>query len=225
MKHLILASAVVTAASLIGGVIGGVGIVALVNRLPFHAPHQTLFLLAIIPIFGGGAVWGNLLTRIHGLPNKKGASIAGSLSFGFSVIGVAKLLGDLERVFIAQHRLPGVPIHVIFTLLFVAATFLVATIGCSAILLGNGHRTNWFRSALMTGLAASLSFLIMDLLLDTLGMRVGAPRAVERFIMLTVAFLSSAVAAFSGGAMLGRFLSRDESMSLQSPKRNMDLPT
>ena len=225
MKHLILASAVVTAVCLMGGVIGGVGIVTLVDRLPFHAPDQTLVLLAMIPIFGGGALWGYFLTRIHGLPNRKRASIAGSLSFGFGVIGAANLLGDLERVLVEGHRLPAVPIHVIFTLLFVPATFLVATIGCSAILLGNGNRTNWFRSALMTGLAASLSFLIMDLLLDTLGMRVGAPRAAERFTMLTVAFLSSAVAAFSGGAMLGRFLSRDESMSLQSPKRNMDLPT
>ena len=123
MKHLILASAVVTAASLMGGVIGGVGIVALVNRLPFHAPDQTLFLLAIFPIFGGGALWGYLLTRIHGLPNRKGASIAGSLSFGFGVIGAENLLGNLERVFVAQHRLPGVPIHIIFTLLFVPATF------------------------------------------------------------------------------------------------------
>lgn len=225
MKHLILASSVVTAVCLMGGVIGGVGIVTMVDRLPFHAPDQTLFLLAMIPIFGGGALWGYFLTRIHGLPNRKGASIAGSLSFGFGVIGAANLLGDLERVLVAQHRLPGVPIHVIFTLLFVPATFLVATLGGSAILLGNGNRTNWFRSALMTGLAASLSFLIMDLLLDTLGMRVGAPRAAERFTMLTVTFLSSTVAAFSGGAMLGRFLSRDEALSLQSPERNMDLPT
>jgi hypothetical protein len=225
MKRSILASAVVTSVSLMGGVIVGVGTVALVDRLPFHAPNQTLFLLAMIPIFGGGALWGYFLTRIHGRPNRKRASIAGSLSFGFGVIGAANLLGDLERVLVAQHRLPGVPIHVIFTLLFVPAAFLVATLGGSAILLVSGNRANWFRSALMTGLAASLSFLIVDLLLDTLGIRVGAPRAAERFTMLTVAFLSSAVAAFSGGAMLGRFLSRDEATSLQSPERNMDLST
>ena len=79
MKRPVLASAVVTAVSLMGGMILGVAIGVLVDRLPFHAPDQTLILLAIIPIFGGGALWGVLLTRIHNLPNKMGAAIAGSL--------------------------------------------------------------------------------------------------------------------------------------------------
>ena len=209
MKRPVLASAVVTAVSLMGGMILGVAISVLVDRLPFHAPEQTLILLAITPIFGGGALWGFLLTRIHNLPNRMGAAIAGSFSFGLGVIGAANLLSALERALVAQHRLPGVPIHIIFTLLFVPATFLVATLGGSAILLVIRNRANWFRSALITGLAASLSFLIMDLFLDTLGMRVGAPRAAERFTMLTVAFLSTAAAAFSGGAILGYVLSRE----------------
>lgn len=224
MKRPVLASAVVTAVSLLGGVIAGVGIVALVNRLPFHAPDQTLLLLAMIPIFGGGALWGFLLARIHNLANRKGASIAGSLSFGIGVLGAANLLGALERVLVEQHRLPGVPIHIIFTLLFVPAAFLVATIGSSAILLVSGDRTHWFRSALTTGLAASLSFLIMDLVLDTLGMRVGAPRAAERATMLTVAFLGSAAAAFSGGAILGRVLSRGAGQTTPVASRTIGPP-
>jgi len=213
MKRPVLASVVVTAVSLMGGVIVGVGIGigAMVNSLPFHAPEQTLILLVSIPIFGGGALWGSLLTRIHNLPNRMRATIAGSLSFGFGVIGAAILLGTLERVLVEQHRLPGVPIHVIFSLLFVPSTFLVTTLGCSAVLLASGNQTNWFRSALTTGLVASLSFLIMDLFLDTLGMRVGAPRAAESATMLTVAFLSSVAAVFSAGAILGRLLSKKAS--------------
>jgi hypothetical protein len=125
------------------------------------------------------------------------------------VIGAGFLLHALERVLVERHRLAGVPVHVIFTLLFVPATFLVATIGCSAILLVSGNRANWIRSAVLTGLAACLSFLIVDLLLDSLGMRVGAPRAAERFTMLTVAVLGSTAAAFSAGAILGRFLSKE----------------
>ena len=208
MKRPVLASAVITAASLMGGMIVGVGIGTLVDKLPFHAPDQTLVLLAIIPIFGGGALWGFLVTRIHGLPNRMGASVAGSLSFGSGVIGAATLLGSLERVLVEGHRLPGVPIHIIFTLLFVPATFLVATIGASAILLVSNNRVRWFPSALTAGVAAALSFLVVDLLLDALGFRVRAPRAAERATMLTVAFLSSATAAFSGGAILGRVLSK-----------------
>jgi hypothetical protein len=220
MKRPILASAVITVVSLMGGVIVGVGIDTLVDRLPFHAPDQTLVLLAIIPIFGGGALWGFLFTRIHGLPNRTGVSIAGSLSFGFGVIGAATLLGSLERALVEGHRLPGVPIHVIFTLLFVPATFLVATIGSSVILIVSGNRANWFRSALTAGLVAALSFLIMDLLLDALGMRVGVPRAAERFTMLTVAFLSSTAAAFSAGAILGNVLSRETDHTARHSERS-----
>src|SRR5262249_13737306 len=133
---------------------------------------------------------------------------AGSLSFGLGVIGAVNLLGTLERILVKQHHLSGVPIHVKFTLLFAPATFLVATIGGGAILLVCGNGTKWFLSALATGLAASLSFLIINLVLDTLGMRVGAPRAAEHATMLTTAFLGSAAAAFAGGAILGRALSK-----------------
>ena len=208
MKRPVLASAVITAVSLMGGVILGVAIGALVDRLPFHTPDQTLVLLAIIPIFGGGALWGYLLTRIHNLPNRMGASVVGSLSVGFGVMGTAVLLAVLERVLVQQHRLPGVPIHIIFTLLFVPATFMVATIGSSVILIVNGNRARWFLSALTAGAAAALSFLIVDLVLDALGFRVGAPRAAERATMLTVAILGSASGAFSAGAILGRLLSK-----------------
>ena len=208
MKHPVLMSAVATPASLMGGVLVGATLGVLLDRLSIHAPDQTLILLVMIPIFGGGALWGILLSRIHGLPNRTGATITGSLSFGLGVIGAATLLLRLERILVGQHRLSGVPVHVIFTLLFVPATFLVAAIGSSAILLVSGNRTHWIRSALMTGLTASLSFLIIDLLLDSLGMRVGAPRAAEHFTMLSVAFLGSTAAAFSGGAILGLVLSR-----------------
>ena len=214
MKHSTLASAMITAASLMGGVLAGLGIVALAKSLPFHTPDQTLILLVIIPLFGGGAFWGFLLARFHRLPNRNGASIAGSLSFGVGVIAAANLLGSLERVLVQGHRLPGVPIHVIFTLLFVPATFLVATIGASAILLVSGSRVRWFPSALAAGAAAALSFLAVDLLLDALGFRVGAPHAAERATMLTVAFLGSAGAALSAGASLGLLLSTG---SVQTP--------
>ena len=146
MKRPVLASAVVTVVALMGGVSVGVAIATLVGWLPFHAPDQALILLIMIPVFGGGALWGILLTRIHRLPHRTGASIAGILSFGLGVIGAANLLHNLERILVGQHRLSGVPVHIIFTMLFVPATFLVATIGSSAILLVSGTRAHWIRS-------------------------------------------------------------------------------
>jgi cytochrome bd-type quinol oxidase subunit 2 len=212
MKRSVLASAIVTAVSLVGGMVAGATIGALVHGLPFHAPEQTMVFLASIPalvgVLGGGALWGSLLARIHNLPNRKGPPLAGALGFGLAVIGAALLLNVLEGALVEQGRLPGVPIHFKFTLLFVPATLLVAAIGGSAIALASGNRANWLRYALATGLVASLSFLIVDLVLDTVGMRVGAPHAAERATMLTVTFISSTAAAFSAGAILGRLLAK-----------------
>lgn len=216
MKRPVLASAVVTVVSLGGGMIAGFAIAAIVNGLPFHAAQQLAGIPALAGVLGGGALWGFLLARIHNIPNRRRASIVGSLSFGLGMIGAVLLLAALERVLVEQQRIPGLPVHVIFTLLFVPVTFLVATLGGSAILLVRGDRTHWFRSALATGLAASLSFLIVDLVLDILGMRVGAPGAEERVTMLTVAFLGSAAAALSGGAVLGRVLSKREGRTPQA---------
>jgi MFS family permease len=92
MKRPVLASAVVTAVSLMGGMIVGVAIGALVDRLPFHAPDQMLGLLVSLFIFGGGALWGFLLARIHNFPNRKGALLAGALGFGLAASGAAILL-------------------------------------------------------------------------------------------------------------------------------------
>jgi cytochrome bd-type quinol oxidase subunit 2 len=212
MNRPVLASAMVTTVSLVGGMVAGAAIGALVHGLPFHAPEQTMTFLASIPalvgVLGGGAFWGSLLARIHNLPNRKEALIAGALGFGLAVIGAALLLNVLERALVEQGCLPGIPVHVKFTLLFVPATLLVATIGGSAIALASGKRANWLRTALASGLAASLTFMIVDLVLDTVGMRVGGPHAAERATMLTVTFLGSTAAAFSAGAVLGRLLSK-----------------
>ena len=199
MKRPVLTSAIVTVVCLIGGMFIGVAIIPREQNIDF---------LVSISIFGGGALWASLLARIHNFPNRKGVFLAGGLSFWLAVLGAINLLRVLERVLVGQHRLPGVPVHNIFALLFVPATFLVATIGSSAILIVSSNRARWFPSALATGAAAALSFLIVDQVLDALGLRVGAPRAAERATMLTVAFLSLAAAAFSAGAILGRFLSK-----------------
>jgi hypothetical protein len=207
MKSPILASAVATVSCLSGGLLLGAGLGMLVASLPFHGPLATLALIpALIGILGGGAVWGLLLSRIHSFPNRTAAAIVGGLCYGPAVIAAALLLEQLRRLLIDQHRLAGQPVHVVFTILFVPMMFLVATVGASGMLLAGGRRANWLRSALIAGLAAGLAFLIMDLALDALGMRVGAPRAAERFTMLTVAFLSSSAGAFSAGAVLGRVL-------------------
>jgi len=212
MNRLVVTSAFATALALFGGMFVGVAVGSLLHGLPFHASDQIKVALASLPALagtiGGGALWGYLLARIHLIHDSKRMSLAGAISFGPSVIGAGLLLSSLEMALVEQGRLPGMPIHVVFTLLFVPSTFLVAAIGGLAIAFGSRNQAQWARFALSTGVAAALAFLVLDLVMDTLGWRVGAPGAAERATMLTVMFLGACAAALSAGAVLGRLLVR-----------------
>ena len=99
-------------------------------------------------------------------------------------------------------------VHILFTLLFVPAVFFVAA--TTGIAIGWALRS-WrvaVRAALGGGAAAALGFLAVDLLLDSLGMRVGGPGAAERATMLTVLALGDLGAALAGGATIGVILAR-----------------
>jgi hypothetical protein len=58
------------------------------------------------------------------------------------------------------------------------------------------------------GLVAAAVFLVVNLLMEGAGWVVGAPRAAERFTMLTVMFVGNLAAALAGGALLGWQLHR-----------------
>ncbi|MEX2030533.1 MAG: hypothetical protein WD906_06145 [Anaerolineales bacterium] len=152
MSRSIPFTALATVGCLVGGVAAGFVLGSLVHGLPFHAPESTIVFLSTIPalagVFGGGALWGIVLARIHGLPDRRRAAAAGSLGFGLAIFAAVLLLSVLERAFVEEGRLPGTLIHVVFTLLFVPATFLVASVGTAAILRAGGSPARWFRSAL-----------------------------------------------------------------------------
>ncbi|HEY5982075.1 MAG TPA: hypothetical protein VIU38_01265 [Anaerolineales bacterium] len=209
MNRPVLASAVTTLLCLSGGLLIGGGGAALLTNLPGHAPIQTIGVLAglivIVGIFGGGGLWGWRMARLHNFPDTRRAAVVGGLAFGIGVALAAVLLPQL-RALVQRNMLPQAPVHVVFTTVFVPMMFLVSTIGATALLLVSGKRINWLGSGVLVGLVAAIAFLVVDLLLDALGMRVGGPRAAERVTMLSVAFLSSAAGAFAAGAVLGRVL-------------------
>jgi len=212
VKRLVVNSALATALALFGGMFLGVAIGSLLHGLPFHAAEQTKVALASIPALvgtiGGGALWGYLLARIHRIQDTKRMSVAGGISFGPAVVASGLLLSTLERALVEQGRLPGMPIHVVFTLLFVPSTFLVAAVGGFAMALGSRNQPQWFRFTLTTGVPAALAFLVVNLAMDSVGWRVGGPRAAERATMLTVMFLGASAAALSAGAVLGSLLAK-----------------
>jgi hypothetical protein len=127
---------------------------------------------------------------------------AGMLGFAPVTLGLGFVLILLEPVAVqrfGQH----IPIHRLFTLFFVPTAFLIAGIGAWAISIGLRDRQLAGSLLLRVGVAAALAFLAVNLAMDALGWRVGAPHAAERFTMLVVMFAGNLAAAFAGGFTLG----------------------
>lgn len=102
----------------------------------------------------------------------------------------------------------NLPVHRVFTLLFVPTAFLIA--GTSSLALG--WALGWGRAArtlaLHVGLTAALGFLAINLGMEGVGWLVGGPGAEERGTMITVLIVSNLGAALAGGAMLGMKLTQ-----------------
>ena len=62
--------------------------------------------------------------------------------------------------------------------------------------------------ALGSGGAAALAYLLVVVVMDAAGMRVGGPRAAERFTMLVVTFVSMTAAAVVGSGVWGWLMAR-----------------
>ncbi len=207
-----ITSGLATAFCLIGGMILGGILGSIVNeRLPGHQTDAMNVLLSAIPAFGGvfvgGAAWGWVLGRITGVDGPRRITIAGALGFGPGAILAALVLTVLESIIVEQQQGPQLPIHNIFTLLFVPAATSVTGIGSYAIAIG-ARLPQPVKLGTTTALIGGAAFLIVNLLLDSLGWRVGAPGAAERATMLTTLFSGSFAAALVGGGLVGNSLSR-----------------
>jgi hypothetical protein len=62
--------------------------------------------------------------------------------------------------------------------------------------------------AVRVGLASAAAFLVINLAMEAAGWVVGAPRAAERFTMLSVMFAGMIGAALTGGSVLGWTLAK-----------------
>jgi hypothetical protein len=213
-RALVLRSAAITPLYLIGSFFVGAMLgSAVASGLPGHLDDSTRSLLAAIPalasVIAGGALWGRAMGRLAHAGSLKRFVWAGALGYGPTVILVALGLTVMENVLVEQRRLPDLPIHVVFTLLFVPAAFIVAAAGALAIGVALKRTSLIPTLALGSGLAAALVFLIVDLAMDAVGYRVGAPRAAERLTMLTVMLTGNLAASLAAGAFIGFTIGRE----------------
>ncbi len=117
-------------------------------------------------------------------------------------------LAALERAIVERGQGPDLPVHIVFTILFVPAAFFIAGAGGLALGLAERNLRLGLQLAVGGGLSAAIAFLLVNLLMDALGWRVGAPGAAERATMLTVMMAGNLAAALAGGGILGYQLSR-----------------
>jgi MFS family permease len=134
-----------TALTLFGGMLLGsvLGQITF-NALPGHSsikPSAVHITLSVIPaltgLFIGSALWGVLIGRLGQATDRRRMAIAGMLGFAPSTIGLGLVLNALEPVAV-EHLGAHIPIHRLFTLLFVPSVFVIA--GLSAWVIGHGLR-------------------------------------------------------------------------------------
>lgn len=158
---------------------------------------------ALLGFLVGGAIWGVQMGRLAGSVETRRLFWAGMLGFGPASILLAAGLGMAEPTIVEYLGVHGQPIHRAFTLLFVPSAFLIA--GISAWAIGKGLRDNrlaWMLSW-QVGLTAAVTFMIVNLIMESLGWVVGAPGAAQRATMVTVLALGNIAAALMGGFVMG----------------------
>lgn len=207
-----LTGAVYTALSLVGGLLLGIVVGNVVfELLPGHKfpnPDPMAMLVAAIPaLLGmllGSATWGVLMGRLaQADPGQwRHLALAGGLGFAPITIGLALALQIVEPIALREYG-DWLPLHRLFTVLFVPTAFVIAGVSAWSLGLGLRNRPLAWRLLWQVGLAAALAFLAVNLLMEALGWVVGAPHAAERFTMLTVMSLGNLGAALAGGAVMG----------------------
>lgn len=208
--HPAVIGAVITALSLVGGLLLGIVVGNLVfNLMPGHSftnPSPVAIVVAAIPalagMFIGGAAWGVWMGRLAQAGDGRRMALAGGLGFAPISIGLGIVLQVIEPIALREYG-SWLPLHRLFTILFVPTAFVIAGVSASSIGLALRNRPLAWRLLWQVGLAAALAFLVVNLLMESSGWVVGAPRAAERFTMLTVMSVGNLGAALAGGAVLG----------------------
>jgi hypothetical protein len=96
---------------------------------------------ALAGTFIGGAVWGVLMSRLAQASQWQRMALAGGLGFAPISIGLAIALQVIEPIVLREYG-DWLPLHRLFTVLFVPTAFMIA--GVSAWSLGLGLRDRTF---------------------------------------------------------------------------------
>jgi hypothetical protein len=192
-----------TLAGVIGSAVDALGAV-----LPMIVSRGAAVVAAVLVIYFGIRLWGRDMARIARRPDAAGISKHGALTFA-TVLGlVALALGLAEPLAVRLGARSSLRVDQVYTLLFVPTTLIIASAGAYLLARSHGGASSAVRLAAQCGLASAVVFLAVDLGMDALGWRVGAPGAGRRATMLVVTTLGMACAAVTAGGVIGLYLSR-----------------
>ena len=205
-----LLGAALTIVTLFGGLLLDLVLGTIIfHNLPGHSledpsPAHTAIAAfpALLGFLAGGVAWGVSLTLIRPAPDSRRMAMAGLLGFGPITITLAIGLSVVETL-AGSSILRQIPIHRLFTLLFVPAAFLIAGISSWAIGRGFQDKALAWRLFWRVGLAAAATFLAVNLGMEAFGWVVGALGAAQRATMVTVLISGNLSAALDGGGVLG----------------------
>lgn len=215
-SNIFLRASWITVSRLFGGLFAGLFLgTALFHLLPgssVESPTAMHSAIAALPALGGflagGWLWGTEMGRLAGAADNRRAAWSGLLGFGPVTLVLAVGLSFLEPVLVANYG-RVLPIHRLFTVLFVGSAFLIAAVSTWSL----GRAIQKPGEALRTGLTAAGAFLLTNLTMEASGWVVGAPGASERATMLVVMFTSNLVAAVAAGGVLGLTLRQGETVA------------
>lgn len=204
-----LIGARVTVLYLVGGLAVGFGLAFAMGGVAVHiAPMLKNVISGIVVLVVAtlaGDRWGRALARATGDPVPARVGRVMGLVFGPLVILVGITLAALEAALVERGG-AGLPVHELYTLLFVPATFVVVAVMAAVFLRPRWGAWRALVLALAVGGLAAAAFFFVDLGMDALGWRVGAPGAARRATMLVVTLVGCSAAALVGGAVLGRVI-------------------
>jgi hypothetical protein len=207
-RSLIAPASGITVRDLLGGLIVGVGIGALVDTLPIPLiPRRGLAGAATLAAtFIAAWMWGRDMTRLAEGVETRVVGRWTALAFGPAIIGVGALLAAIEPTVVQRGARAGLAVHGVYTLLFVPATAFVSAVGSFALGRGLIDARFGLRLAGVAASAAATAFLAVDLVMYAFGWRVGSPNAARRATMLVVTALGALAAAAAAGAAIGALL-------------------
>jgi len=207
--------ALLTAGYLFGGIVVGVALGAVVGSPApgaFHTARNVVAgVIAVTCMSIAGVAWSRRLAFMVAATDLRRAAWAGALGFGPTALIAGLVLTVLEQRIVERGGGGSLPIHIVYGMLFVPATFFVAS--ASAWIVGVGLRRTIAEQrslAMRAGLAAAAAYFGVYLLMELAGWKVGAPNAGKRATMLVVTGLGSLAAALGGGAAIGAVLARRE---------------